>query len=99
MMERDAMMPALKTEEAALLPALPRQRWTGGAALKAALRKASLLDERRTGNAVTAGRMEKPASASAAQPPAPGCPACRAALRQALQGNQRKSNRRLESEE
>ena len=93
MMERDAMMPALKTEEAALLPALPRQRWTEGAALKTALRKAALLDERRTGNAVSAGRMEKPASAPAAQLPASGCPACRAALRQALQGKERKAFR------
>ena len=84
MMERDAMMPALKTEEAALLPALPRQSLTGGAALKAALRKAAVLDERRTGNAVFAGRMEKPASVPAAQPAGPSCPACRAALRQAL---------------
>ena len=91
MMERDTMKPALKTEEAALLPALPRRNWTDGAALKAALRKAALLDERRTGNAVTARRMEKPASTSTAQPPAPGCPACRAALRQALQGKQRRN--------
>ena len=39
-MERDVRMPALKTEEAALLPALDRQSMTGGSALKYALQKA-----------------------------------------------------------
>ena len=39
MMEREARTPALKTEEAALLPAMNRQRMTGGAALAAVLQK------------------------------------------------------------
>ena len=39
MMEREAKTPALKTEEAALLPAMNRQCMTGGAALAAVLQK------------------------------------------------------------
>lgn len=39
MMEREARTPALKTEEAALLPAMNCQRMTGGAALAAVLQK------------------------------------------------------------
>ena len=39
MMERDARTLALKPEEAALLPALNRQRMTGGSALASVLQK------------------------------------------------------------
>ncbi len=39
MMEREAKTPALKTEEAALLPAMNRQCMTGGAALASVLQK------------------------------------------------------------
>ena len=39
MMERDARTLALKTEEAALLPAMNHQRMTGGSALASVLQK------------------------------------------------------------
>lgn len=39
MLERDARTLALKTEEAALLPAMNRQRMTGGSALASVLQK------------------------------------------------------------
>ena len=39
MLERDVRTLALKTEEAALLPALNRQRMTGGSALASVLQK------------------------------------------------------------
>lgn len=55
MMERDARTLALKTEEAALLPAMNRQRMTGGSAL------ASVLQKTKTA-AQTGRRMNKTAS-------------------------------------
>ena len=39
MMEHDARTRALKTEEAAMLPAMNRQRMTGGSALASVLQK------------------------------------------------------------
>ncbi len=85
-MERDVRMPALKTEEAALLPALDRQSMTGGSALKYALQKAKAAAAV-TGKAVPTAPWDQ-AQTSGAEP---GCarqsaarPPSRAALRHAL---------------
>ena len=88
-MERDVRMPALKTEEAALLPALDRQSMTGGSALKYALQKAKAAAAV-TGKAVPTAPWDQ-AQTSGAEPGCAACarqstarPPCRAALRHAL---------------
>lgn len=58
---KDAKSPALKTEEAALLTALPRHK-AGGAALKTVWQAGQRMGEMRLSAPLTAG--------SAAQPPA-----------------------------
>ncbi len=70
-MERDVRMPALKTEEAALLPALDRQSMTGGSALKYALQKAKAAAAV-TGKAVPATPWEQAQTSGAEL----GCAAC-----------------------
>ena len=88
-MERDVRMPALKTEEAALLPALDRQSMTGGSALKYALQKAKAAAAV-TGKAVPTAPWDQ-AQSSGVKPSCAACtrqsaarPPSRAALRHAL---------------
>ena len=81
---------ALKTEEAVLLPALPRHSLSGRLALRDALQKAAAMKEKQTGNAVDTVRIadEKAASftpqeknePTAAVQPGRNRPASRAAL-------------------
>ena len=56
-MEQSVNTSALKTEEAALLPALPRHTLSSRLALQAALQQAAAMKGMRTGNAVDAARM------------------------------------------
>ncbi len=85
-MERDAKMPALKTEEAALLPAIARQSMTGGSALKYALEKARPAAAAFTGTMVPAARSEQAAAAEKNRP-GTNC----AALRHALNSRRKKT--------
>ncbi|MBR5109428.1 MAG: hypothetical protein IK099_04465 [Clostridia bacterium] len=89
-MEQNANTSALKTEEAVLLPALPRHSLSGRLALQAALQKADAMKEKQIGSAVSAAltadgkassrsRIEKNSPASPVQP-AGNRPAARAAL-------------------
>ena len=56
---KDAQSPALKTEEAALLTALPRHMAAGGAALNTVLRAGRRMGEMRLGASLTAGNAER----------------------------------------
>ena len=56
---KDAQSPALKTEEAALLTALPRHMAAGGAALKTVLRTGRRMGEMRLGAPLAAGSEER----------------------------------------
>lgn len=56
---KDAQSPALKTEEAALLPAMPRHR-AQGAALKTVLQGGKRIGEMRLGMSRAAGTEEQP---------------------------------------
>ena len=49
---QDSRRAALNIEEAALLPAMPRKRMAGSAALQSALRAAQAMDGKTTSNAV-----------------------------------------------
>ncbi len=62
----DAKRMALKIEEAALLPALPRIRGAGGAALQSALQSAREMGKKRLSNAVSAGILWEAPPAEAA---------------------------------
>ena len=64
MMEREARTPALKTEEAALLPAMNRQRMTGGSALASVLQKTKTAAQTgRRMNKTESGRRNLPGEA------------------------------------
>ena len=64
---KDAQSPALKTEEAALLTALPRHR-ARGAALKTVLRAGRRTGEMRLGAPLAAGSAEGPSGQTQAVP-------------------------------
>ena len=91
MTERNVRMQALKTEEAVLLPALPRQGLAVGAALKTALRNAEALNERRLSNEVSAAAVKEQAPDPAIEPPAPKPAAAFGALHHVLQRRTRKT--------
>lgn len=79
--------PALNIEEAALLPALPPRRMTGGAALKNALEGARSLEEKQVSSPVAlSGPLPQAAGAA---PRAAGRPVSRAALHQVLRPRSR----------
>lgn len=65
---KDAQSPALKTEEAALLTALPRHMAAGGAALKTVLRAGRRMGEMRLGAPLAAGSAERPSGQTQAVP-------------------------------
>lgn len=95
---QDSRRAALNIEEAALLPAMPRKRMAGSAALQSALRAAQAMDGKTTGNAVTvnAPTPSPPSDTTATSPAAP--PASRAALHHVLQrriAGQTRSNNRI----
>ena len=82
----DSTKAALNPEEAALLPALPRNRGTGGAALRAALRAAEAINEKQLSNAVAVAEMqtEEAKSACLANEGNTARPTSRAALHHVL---------------
>jgi len=84
MTEREVRTPALKPEEAALLPALSRSL-SAGAALKAARQTAETIKRKLTAHPVSPGKMQEPSSFREAQTQPPH-PVSRAALHQALHG-------------
>ncbi|MBR3106865.1 MAG: hypothetical protein IKH30_06735 [Clostridia bacterium] len=84
MIKREVRMPALKTEEAALLPALPRQSLTGGAALRTALRSAEAIANKQTADAAA-----ETGTSSAERSSVPPRPVSRAALNHALRRGRR----------
>lgn len=65
---KDAQSPALKTEEAALLTALPRHMAAGGAALKTVLWAGRRTGEMRLGAPLAAGSAERPSGQTQAVP-------------------------------
>lgn len=69
--------PALNIEEAALLPALPPRRMTGGAALHSALAAARGMEEKRVGDPISL-------TASADTPQEKAAPSSRRVRRAAL---------------
>ncbi|MBR0406455.1 MAG: hypothetical protein IJI53_00290 [Clostridia bacterium] len=85
-MERDVRASALKTEEAAMLPALPRRGMAGGLALRDALQKSAAMAEKQIGKLVNTERLGETPGPSAAAPVSPPAarPASRAALYHAL---------------
>lgn len=94
---QDSRRAALNIEEAALLPAMPRKRMAGSAALQSALRAAQAMDGKTTSNAVAVnGPVSAPPSDAAATSPVVP-PASRAALHHVLQrrtaGQARSNNR------
>ena len=64
---KDARSPALKTEEAALLTALPRHR-AQGAALKTVLQAGQRMGEMRLSAPLAAGRPDQPAAQTRSVP-------------------------------
>ena len=89
MTEREARTPALKPEEAALLPALSRRSLTGGAALKTARQKADVIRDKKAANEISSMASNEPQATAAARL------VSRAALHQALKrgsGHLRKGN-------
>lgn len=78
---KDAQSPALKTEEAALLTALPRHR-AQGAALKTVLRAGQRMGEMRLGVPRAAGSPDQPAAQTRRALPASQGGRKRAALHQ-----------------
>ena len=93
---QDSRRAALNLEEAALLPAMPRKRMAGSAALQSALRAAQAMDGKTTGNAVAVTAAALPPQMAPTSPAAP--PASRAALHHALRrrsiGQARPSSKR-----
>lgn len=78
---KDAKSPALKTEEAALLTALPRHT-AGGAALKTVWRAGQRMGERRLSAPLTAGSADRSPAETRGTGPLPRFGQSRAALRQ-----------------
>ena len=56
---QDSRRAALNIEEAALLPAMPRKRMAGSAALQSALRAAQAMDGKTTSNAVAVNVLQR----------------------------------------
>lgn len=79
---------ALNIEEAALLPALPRKRGAGGAALQAALLAAEAMEEKHLSNAVS-GRIAPAGAGGPAPGPADRGNVARAALNHVLRKGMR----------